>query len=69
MFDEPKDSRDRVLYDFLQRKEGFGFLTCNVLPKLCDFPMFLSVGELMTSIKLNYAVIKLNKETVEVIKQ
>ncbi|CAH2047079.1 unnamed protein product, partial [Iphiclides podalirius] len=69
MFEEPKDSRERALYNILQSNEGYGFLTNNALPKLCDFPMFLSVGELMTSIKLNYAVIKLNLDLFEFIKQ
>ncbi|CAG5028452.1 unnamed protein product, partial [Parnassius apollo] len=68
-FDEPKDSRERALYNLLQKGEGYGFLTAQPLPKICNFPMFLSVGEVTTSIKLNYAVIPLDLELFECVKQ
>lgn len=68
-FPEPQDSRERALYKLLQRPEGFGFLTFNPLPKLCDFPLFLTVGEVVTTIAVNYAVIELNIQLLEVIKQ
>ncbi|KPJ04293.1 Endoribonuclease Dicer [Papilio xuthus] len=68
-FPEPKDSRERALYNFIQRGEGYGFLTSNPLPPLCDFPMFLSVGEVTTSIKVNYAKIEIDLNLFEFIKE
>ncbi|KAF9423593.1 hypothetical protein HW555_001148 [Spodoptera exigua] len=68
-FAEPKDTRENALYKLLQRGEGYGFLTHNPLPTLCEFPMFMTVGEIATSIEVNYAVIKLNDAMFELVKQ
>ncbi|KPJ19859.1 Endoribonuclease dcr-1 [Papilio machaon] len=68
-FPEPKDSREKALYNFIHRGEGYGFLTSNPLPQLCDFPMFLSVGEVTTSIKINYAKIEIDLNLFEFIKE
>ncbi|KAJ8716612.1 hypothetical protein PYW07_003239 [Mythimna separata] len=68
-FEEPKDSREKALYDLLQQGEGYGFLTQQPLPKLCDFPMYMTVGEVSTSIEVNYAVIKLDAKMVQLVKQ
>ncbi|XP_049703707.2 endoribonuclease Dcr-2 isoform X1 [Helicoverpa armigera] len=67
-FQEPKDSREKALYNLLQRKEGYGLLTQQPLPRLCEFPMFMTVGEVATSIDVNYAVIKLNQKLFEIVK-
>lgn len=67
-FVEPKDSRERSLYKLIQRKEGFGFLTQKPLPQLCNFPMFMTVGEVSTCIEVNHAVITLNSELFELVK-
>lgn len=68
-FAEPKDTRENALYKLLQRGEGYGFLTQNPLPTLCEFPMFMSVGEVATSIEVNYAVIKLNAAMFQLVKK
>ncbi|CAG9787806.1 unnamed protein product [Diatraea saccharalis] len=68
-FDEPKDTRERALYNLLQRGEGYGLLTPSNLPKLCDFPMFLTVGEVATSLEVNYAVIQLDLMLFDLVKQ
>lgn len=69
MFAEPSDSRDKALYRFLQMHEGFGLLTPKALPKLCDFPLFLTVGEVKTSLEANYAVLPMNSSILDLIKQ
>ncbi|XP_059057480.1 endoribonuclease Dicer [Achroia grisella] len=68
-FPEPNDSRERALYKLLQRPEGYGLLTPKPLPKLCDFPLFLTVGEVSTTIQVNYAVVPINKTLLDLIKQ
>ncbi|KAG7298937.1 hypothetical protein JYU34_017404 [Plutella xylostella] len=68
-FDKPKESRELALYEFLHKNEGFGFLTTKPLPKLCDFPMFLTVGEVTTSVEVNYAILPLSKDMFELVKR
>ncbi|CAH2084703.1 unnamed protein product [Euphydryas editha] len=68
-FEEPNDSRERALYNLLQRKEGYGFLTLQPLPILCSFPMFLTVGEVKTKLEVNYATIHLDVALFELVKQ
>ncbi|KAJ8723357.1 hypothetical protein PYW08_003269 [Mythimna loreyi] len=68
-FEEPKDSREKALYNLLQQGEGYGFLTQRPLPRLCGFPMYMTVGEVSTSIEVNYAVIKLDAKMIELVKQ
>ncbi|XP_028170236.1 endoribonuclease Dicer isoform X1 [Ostrinia furnacalis] len=68
-FNEPKDSRERALFNLLQRGEGFGLLTPNPLPKICDFPMFLTVGEVAISMEMNYAVINLDLTLFDLVKE
>ncbi|KAG6448847.1 hypothetical protein O3G_MSEX005733 [Manduca sexta] len=69
MFEKPKESRDRALYDFLQSDDGFGILTQSKLPKLCNFPAFTKVGEAKISVDVNYAVIKLDKKLFDIVKR
>ncbi|CAB3254713.1 unnamed protein product [Arctia plantaginis] len=68
-FEEPADSRERALYQLLGRKEGYGFLTQKSLPHLCKFPTYMTVGEVETSIEVNYAAIKLNEKLFTLVKQ
>nr|XP_026496410.1 endoribonuclease Dicer [Vanessa tameamea] len=68
-FEEPKDSRDRALYNLLQTKDGYGFLTLQPLPVLCSFPMFLTVGEVNTKLDVNYAKIVLDSALFALVKQ
>ncbi|KAL0880107.1 hypothetical protein ABMA27_002595 [Loxostege sticticalis] len=68
-FKEPKDSRERALFNLLRKGEGYGFLTPNPLPKLCDFPMFLTVGEVTTSLEVNYAVMQLDLSLFDLVKE
>lgn len=68
-FEEPKDSRELALYKLLKKKDGFAFLTQKPLPPLCKFPMFMTAGEVATTIDVNYAVIKLNSTLFEEVKR
>ncbi|XP_038213849.1 endoribonuclease Dicer isoform X2 [Zerene cesonia] len=68
-FEKPKESRERALYNLLKMDDGYGLLTMEPLPKICDFPLFLTVGEVKTSIEMNYAVIDLNVPLFELVKQ
>ncbi|KAL4713182.1 hypothetical protein ACJJTC_018827 [Scirpophaga incertulas] len=68
-FEEPKDSREKALYKLLHKEEGYGILTPLVLPKICDFPMFLTVGEVATSLEVNYAVVPLDLTLFDLIKK
>ncbi|CAH2235277.1 jg8264, partial [Pararge aegeria aegeria] len=68
-FDEPTDSRERALYNLLQQTEGYGLVTMHPLPVLCSFPMFLTVGEVKTSLEVNYATIRLTAAHFELIKR
>ncbi|XP_075975251.1 endoribonuclease Dcr-2 [Anticarsia gemmatalis] len=68
-FEEPEDSREKALFKLLQMKECYGFLTQKPLPQICKFPMFMTVGEVGTSIEVNYAVIKLKDTLFELVKK
>ncbi|XP_052740940.1 endoribonuclease Dicer isoform X2 [Bicyclus anynana] len=68
-FKEPTDSRERVLYNLLRQKEGYGFVTNQPLPILCSFPIFLTVGEVKTSLEVNYAKIVITSDHFELIKR
>ncbi|VVD02614.1 unnamed protein product [Leptidea sinapis] len=54
-FPKPQESREAALYELLGSGHGYGLLTMNPLPNLCQFSMFLTVGEVNTSLKMNYA--------------
>lgn len=69
MFAEPSDSREKALYNFLKMDEGFALLTPKALPKLCNFPLFLTVGEVRTSLEANYAVLPVNAGILNLIKR
>lgn len=68
-FEEPTDSREQALYQLIDRKEAYGFLTQKALPQLCKFPTFMAIGEIETSIEVNYAVIKLNEYLFTLVKR
>lgn len=44
-------------------------MTQKPLPAICDFPMFMTVGEVSTSLDVNYAVIKLDAKLLQLVKQ
>ncbi|KAJ0183244.1 hypothetical protein K1T71_001220 [Dendrolimus kikuchii] len=67
-FPEPSDSRDKTLYDLIQNNEGYGFLTPKPLPKLCNFPIYVKVGEVMVTIKINYATVPLDEALFNLVK-
>ncbi|XP_047990748.1 endoribonuclease Dicer [Leguminivora glycinivorella] len=68
-FERPQETRERALYDLLLRDEGYGFITPEAVPKICQFPMFLAVGDVMIEVHMNYAVIPLNSDMVDLIKR
>ncbi|XP_050679142.1 endoribonuclease Dicer-like [Leptidea sinapis] len=68
-FPKPQESREAALYELLGSGHGYGLLTINPLPNLCQFSMFLTVGEVNTSLKMNYAVITLSSELFRIIKR
>lgn len=68
-FAKPTESREVALYNFLQQSEGYGFLTATKLPDLCEFPMYLTVGEVTTSLDVNYATVPMDKDLFELVKR
>ncbi|XP_034829181.1 endoribonuclease Dicer isoform X3 [Maniola hyperantus] len=68
-FAEPTESREKALYNLLRKPEGYGLVTMQPLPILCSFPMFLTVGEVKTSLEVNYASIRLSSAHFELIKR
>lgn len=68
-FPESKSSRDKVLYDLVENNEGYAFLTPKPLPKICDFPIYVKIGEVIVKIQTNYASIPLNEELFQLIKR
>ncbi|XP_047524815.1 endoribonuclease Dicer isoform X3 [Pieris napi] len=68
-FEKPTESREIALYDLLKMDEGFGFLTMRPLPEICDFPMYLRVGQVMTNIQMNYACVTLDTAQLQLVKR
>ncbi|XP_045523187.1 endoribonuclease Dicer isoform X2 [Pieris brassicae] len=68
-FAKPTESREIALYDLLKMDEGFGFLTMQPLPDICDFPMYLRVGQVMTNIQMNYACVTLDTAQLQLVKR
>lgn len=68
-FEKPIEPREKALYDLLQRPQGFGFLTSEAVPKICDFPMYLTVGEVRVNVEMNYACIHLDDTMLQLIKK
>ncbi|CAK1555351.1 unnamed protein product [Leptosia nina] len=67
-FEKSKTSRESALYNLLQLDDGYGLLTMQPLPELCDFPMFLMIGEVTTSVVMNYSVLDLDLNMFELVK-
>ncbi|KAJ2950975.1 hypothetical protein O0L34_g5352 [Tuta absoluta] len=68
-YPEPSDSRPRALYRLLQERKGFGLLTMQALPRICEFPICVAEGEVNTKLLMNYAAIELNDKTFELVKR
>uniref|UniRef100_A0A1B6DNE2 Uncharacterized protein n=1 Tax=Clastoptera arizonana TaxID=38151 RepID=A0A1B6DNE2_9HEMI len=45
-YPEPKDSRRKHFYNLLKSDQEFGILSSKPLPKVCEFPLYLNVGDL-----------------------
>ncbi|KAI5634354.1 hypothetical protein NE865_12902 [Phthorimaea operculella] len=68
-YPEPDDSREKAMFKILHENKGYGLLTMQPLPKLCEFPICLSEGEVRANLLMNYAVIELNQNTFELVKR
>lgn len=51
-----------VQCELMQSDLSYALLTAKPLPQLCDFPLFISPGELKIHIEVNVRILKLTKE-------
>ncbi|XP_014275311.1 endoribonuclease Dicer [Halyomorpha halys] len=60
----PKPENDRLLafYNLLLSNKNFAVLSSKKWPKLCNFPLFMNVGEVRVNIQQNARKITLNQE-------
>nr|AVK59458.1 Dicer-2-PA [Nezara viridula] len=63
----PKPDNVRILafYNLLQSNKNFAVLSSKKWPKLCDFPLFMNVGEVSINIQQNARRITLSQEQCE----
>lgn len=65
----PADNTRRYsFYKLLKSEKGFGILSSKRLPELCDFPVFLNVGKINVSLKVNSSLIIFNEEEINQLK-
>lgn len=63
----PKPDSDRLLafYNLLESNKNFAILSLQKWPKLCDFPLFMNVGEVSINIQQNARKITLSQDQCE----
>ncbi|PNF18314.1 hypothetical protein B7P43_G14501 [Cryptotermes secundus] len=59
------NNRKLVFYNLLHQSEGFAVLSAKMMPKLCDFPIFMNVGELRVHIENNAVCLHLTHEDIQ----
>lgn len=59
------NNRKLVFYNLLQQNEGFAILSTKMMPKICDFPIFMNVGELRVHTENNAVRLHLTQEEVQ----
>lgn len=62
---DASNNRKLVFYDLLHQSEGFAILSAKKMPKLCDFPIFMNVGESKVRIVSNAACLRVTHEEVK----
>ncbi|XP_069680713.1 endoribonuclease Dicer isoform X2 [Periplaneta americana] len=69
VYERPDASNNRkmVFYDLLENSDGFAILSSKPMSTLCDFPIYMNVGELQVHVKVNAACICLTKEEIELV--
>ncbi|KAK6635205.1 hypothetical protein RUM44_000456 [Polyplax serrata] len=67
-FDKPKLDRRVTLYELLQRSHTYGILTSKRLSKICQFPLFLSMGQINCDFLVNIDEFVFNSSELDDIK-
>ncbi|XP_031345881.1 endoribonuclease Dicer-like [Photinus pyralis] len=57
-----------VIYNLYQSHLCYGFLSAQRLPKLCQFLLYVSAGEILVNLKLNYKQVTLTEENISHLK-
>lgn len=68
-FHRLEDINQATLYDCYSSDQCFGLITCNMLPNICDFPIYVKLGQIDVSLKINQKKIVLNEEQLMDIKR
>ncbi|KAK4883339.1 hypothetical protein RN001_006658 [Aquatica leii] len=58
-----------MIHQLYQSELRFGFISAQFLPKLCKFSVFVTAGEILVNLKLNYKTIVLTTEQLESLKR
>ncbi|XP_071454543.1 endoribonuclease Dicer [Hetaerina americana] len=61
----PKDSRGTAIYHVLNMKRGFAILSSEKLPRVCDFSIYMSSGEIAVTIEPEHEEIILSAIEIE----
>lgn len=64
-----QDINESTIYDIYTSPLCFGILTPKLIPVLCDFPIYVSVGTINVSLEVNVKQVTLQKEDVDGIKR
>ncbi|KAK7865819.1 hypothetical protein R5R35_001277 [Gryllus longicercus] len=65
-YEEPPEDNTRrhAFYELLQTKHYFAILSSKKLPELCDFPVYLNVGQIAVHLVVNNAVLYLQSHEI-----
>lgn len=69
VFQRSNELNDGILYDIYTSSTCYGVLTPNPLPSLCDFPLYVTLGTIIVSFKLNEKEFLFEEEDLRLIKQ
>ncbi|KAJ9599534.1 hypothetical protein L9F63_010006, partial [Diploptera punctata] len=65
---DEENNRKLVFYNLLNSREGYAILCTKALPELCDFPIYMNVGEILIHVVQNASRVYLTYEQVEQLK-
>ncbi|XP_021927095.1 endoribonuclease Dicer-like isoform X2 [Zootermopsis nevadensis] len=67
LYPRPDHSNNRklVFYNLLKRSDGFAILSSKMMPKLCDFSIYMNVGELGVHIENNAVRLQVTQNDVD----
>lgn len=67
VYQEPTNDRLNVFYHLLKSDYEFGILSTKPLPQVCEFPIFMNVGELLITVESNVTTLQLSEEDIQCI--